>query len=49
LLILGGGVSRKSEKWLKYVDVDVEIAVASLENEAGIVGAASIAEQATGA
>jgi polyphosphate glucokinase len=48
LLIVGGGVSRKSEKWLRYVDVDVEIAVASLENEAGIVGAASIAEQATG-
>ena len=46
LLIIGGGVSRKSEKWLRYVDVDVEIAVASLENEAGIVGAASIAEQA---
>jgi polyphosphate glucokinase len=48
LLIVGGGVSRKSERWLRYVDVDVEIAVASLENEAGIVGAASIAEQATG-
>jgi polyphosphate glucokinase len=48
LLIVGGGVSRKSEKWLKYVDIDVEIVVASLENEAGIVGAASIAEQATG-
>lgn len=46
LLIIGGGVSRKSEKWLTHVDVDVEIAVASLENEAGIVGAASIAEQA---
>ena len=48
LLIIGGGVSRKSERWLQYVEVDVEIAVASLENEAGIVGAASIAEQATG-
>jgi polyphosphate glucokinase len=48
LLIIGGGVSRKSERWLKYVEVDVEIAIASLENEAGIVGAASIAEQATG-
>lgn len=44
LLILGGGVSRKADKWLKYVDVDAEIAVATLENEAGIVGAASIAE-----
>jgi polyphosphate glucokinase len=46
LLIIGGGVSRKADKWLQYVDVDVEIAVASLENEAGIVGAASIAEHA---
>ena len=46
LLILGGGVSRKPDKWLPYVDVDAEIAVATLENEAGIVGAASIAEHA---
>jgi polyphosphate glucokinase len=47
LLIVGGGVSRKADKWLKYVDIDVEIVSASLENDAGIVGAASIAEQAT--
>jgi polyphosphate glucokinase len=47
LFIVGGGVSRKADKWLDYVDVDTEIAVASLENEAGIVGAASIAELAT--
>ncbi|HET9665299.1 MAG TPA: ROK family protein [Desertimonas sp.] len=46
LLILGGGVSRKADKWLPYVDVDAEIAVATLENDAGIVGAASIAEHA---
>ena len=45
-MIIGGGVSRKADKWLPYVDVDVEIVVASLENEAGIVGAAPIAEQA---
>jgi polyphosphate glucokinase len=49
LLIIGGGVSRKAEKWLPYVDVDVEMVVASLENEAGIVGAASIAEHARAA
>jgi polyphosphate glucokinase len=47
LFIVGGGVSRKADRWLSYVDVDVEIVVASLENEAGIVGAASIAEYAT--
>jgi polyphosphate glucokinase len=46
LLIIGGGVSRKADKWLHYVDVDVEIAVASRENEAGIVGAALIADEA---
>ncbi len=49
LLIIGGGVSRKADKWLSYVDIDVEIVVASLENEAGIVGAASIAHYATSA
>ncbi len=46
LFIVGGGVSRKADKWLEYVDIDTEIVVASLENEAGIVGAALIAEQA---
>jgi polyphosphate glucokinase len=47
LLILGGGVSRKADRWLPNVDVDAEIAVAALENEAGIVGAALVADQAT--
>ncbi len=46
LFIIGGGVSRKADKWLHFVDIDTEIAVASLENEAGIVGAALIADQA---
>ena len=46
LFIVGGGVSRKADKWLHFVDIDTEIAVASLENEAGIVGAALIADQA---
>jgi polyphosphate glucokinase len=46
LFIVGGGVSRKAEKWLEFVDIDTEIVVAALENEAGIVGAASIAEHA---
>jgi polyphosphate glucokinase len=47
LFIVGGGVSRKADKWLEYIDIDTEIVVAALENEAGIVGAASIAPQAT--
>jgi polyphosphate glucokinase len=45
--IVGGGVSRKADKWLEYIEIDTEIVVAALENEAGIVGAASIAAQAT--
>jgi len=43
LIIIGGGVSRKAEKWLSYVDVGVEIVPAALTNDAGIVGAALIA------
>jgi polyphosphate glucokinase len=46
LFIVGGGVSRKADKWLSYVDIDVEIVAAALENEAGIAGAALVAEQA---
>jgi polyphosphate glucokinase len=47
LFIVGGGVSRKADKWLPYVDVPVEIVPAALQNEAGIVGAALVAGQAT--
>jgi polyphosphate glucokinase len=43
LVIIGGGVSRKAEKWLPYIDVDVEVLPAALTNDAGIVGAALIA------
>lgn len=40
LFILGGGVSRRWEKWFPYLEVDVETVPAVLRNEAGIVGAA---------
>ncbi len=40
LLVIGGGVSRKHEKFLKYVDVSCRIVPAHLRNNAGIVGAA---------
>ncbi len=40
LIILGGGVSRHSHKWAKYLDVRAPVAIASLQNNAGIVGAA---------
>lgn len=42
LVIVGGGASRKAEKWLPHVDVDVEVVPAELTNEAGIVGAALV-------
>jgi polyphosphate glucokinase len=40
LVILGGGVSRKHERFLPQLSVDVEVVPALLRNEAGIVGAA---------
>ena len=40
LIIVGGGVSKKHEKFLPYVDVQAQIVPAALRNEAGIVGAA---------
>ncbi len=43
LFIIGGGASKRTEKWLDQVDISTEIAVASMANNAGIVGAALIA------
>lgn len=41
LFILGGGVSRKSHKFLHYLEgIQAEIVPAQLQNNAGIVGAA---------
>lgn len=40
LIIVGGGVSKKHQKFLKYIDINAEIVPAQLRNEAGIVGAA---------
>lgn len=41
LLVVGGGVSRKSEKFLPYITgLRCEIVPAALENQAGIAGAA---------
>ena len=45
LLILGGGVSRRFEKWSSYLTVPVEVVPAELRNEAGIVGAAVLASR----
>lgn len=41
LFIIGGGVSRKSQKFLHYIEgIQAEIVPAQLQNNAGIVGAA---------
>ncbi|MET0579981.1 MAG: polyphosphate--glucose phosphotransferase, partial [Ilumatobacteraceae bacterium] len=40
LVIVGGGASRKADKWLPHIEVDTEIVPAALETAAGIGGAA---------
>lgn len=40
LIILGGGVSKRPDKWVPQLDVDCELAVAQFANNAGIAGAA---------
>lgn len=44
LIILGGGVSKKFEKFQKFLDVKTEIVPAELLNNAGIIGAALAAK-----
>ncbi len=45
LIIIGGGAASKSEKFMKYIDVDCDIVTAELENRAGIIGAAYMASK----
>lgn len=40
LFILGGGASRKFEKFRKYLEVPCELVPAKLRNRAGVIGAA---------
>jgi polyphosphate glucokinase len=40
LIIMGGGVSKKSEKWLKFIEAKAKVVTAKMHNDAGIVGAA---------
>lgn len=46
LIIVGGGVSKKADKFLPGISVKAEIVPAALQNNAGIVGAAMAAAQA---
>jgi polyphosphate glucokinase len=43
LFVIGGGVSKKSEKFLPRLKLDTPVVAATLQNEAGIVGAAMAA------
>ena len=45
LVIIGGGVSKKADKFLPLIDVDVEVIPAQLQNDAGIIGAAMLAHE----
>lgn len=40
LIIAGGGVSKKADRWLPLLDVRTRVVAAELRNDAGIVGAA---------
>lgn len=40
LIIIGGGVSKKSDKFLHHIDLKTKVVPANLLNDAGIVGAA---------
>jgi polyphosphate glucokinase len=40
LIIVGGGVSKKHERYLPLLTIDVPVTPAELRNRAGIIGAA---------
>lgn len=43
IFVVGGGVSKKSDKYFQYIEIDTPIVPAGLLNDAGIVGAAYFA------
>ncbi len=43
LFIVGGGVSKKSEKFLRHIDVRAPMVVAQMRNHAGLIGGAMAA------
>jgi polyphosphate glucokinase len=45
LIIIGGGISKKPEKFIHTLDVNTKIVMAKLKNDAGIIGAALAAKQ----
>jgi polyphosphate glucokinase len=49
LIVVGGGVSKKSDKFLPLLDLKTRIVPAQLLNDAGIIGAAVLATEDAGA
>ena len=45
LIIAGGGVSKKANKWLSLLECRTPVVAAALRNDAGIVGAAAAAAE----
>ena len=45
LLIIGGGISKESEKYIPLLKIETPIVPAQLLNEAGIIGAALAARK----
>lgn len=45
LIILGGGASKKPERWVHRLDPGCEVAIAEMANNAGIAGAALLAPE----
>lgn len=45
LFIIGGGVSKKYDKFLPYLTLETEVVPAQLRNDAGIIGAAMAAQE----
>jgi polyphosphate glucokinase len=48
LIIVGGGVSKKSDKWVPLLSTRTTVVPAQLHNDAGIVGAALAAQERIG-
>ena len=45
LFVVGGGISKKADKFLPLIDIETEIVAAKLKNLAGIVGAAALSDR----
>ena len=44
---MGGGVSKKADKWVPLLEVRTKVVAAELQNDAGIVGAAVAVRRAS--